>query len=78
MATGTAGRRGHAPDGRLGLGGDDHEVAQQPGEAVAPDEPLLEISTDKVDTEVPSPGAGVVQEILVHEGETVEVGTRSP
>ena len=49
---------------------------KQPGEAVAQDEPLLEISTDKVDTEVPSPGAGVVQEILVQEGETVEVGTR--
>ena len=39
------------------------------------DEALLEISTDKVDTEVPSPGAGVVAKILVHEGETVEVGT---
>jgi 2-oxoglutarate dehydrogenase E2 component (dihydrolipoamide succinyltransferase) len=49
---------------------------KQPGEAVAQDEPLLEISTDKVDTEVPSPGAGVLQEILVQEGETVEVGTR--
>src|SRR6185436_17705977 len=49
---------------------------KQPGEAVAQDEPLLEISTDKVDTEVPSPGAGVLQEILVQEGETVDVGTR--
>ncbi len=49
---------------------------KQPGETIALDEPLLEISTDKVDTEVPSPGAGVVQEILVQEGETVEVGTR--
>jgi pyruvate dehydrogenase E2 component (dihydrolipoamide acetyltransferase) len=48
---------------------------KQPGEAVARDEPLLEISTDKVDTEVPSPGEGVVAEIRVHEGETVEVGT---
>lgn len=45
------------------------------GEAVAPDEPLLEISTDKVDTEVPSPAAGVLAEILVQEGETVDVGT---
>ena len=45
------------------------------GERVEADEPLLEISTDKVDTEVPSPGAGVLSEILVHEGETVEVGT---
>ena len=49
---------------------------KQPGDTVAQDEPLLEISTDKVDTEVPSPGAGVVQQILVQEGETVEVGTR--
>jgi len=49
---------------------------KQPGEQIEQDEPLLEISTDKVDTEVPSPGAGVLQEILVQEGETVEVGTR--
>src|SRR3981081_394755 len=45
------------------------------GDTVAADEALLEISTDKVDTEVPSPGAGVLTEILVQEGETVEVGT---
>jgi pyruvate/2-oxoglutarate dehydrogenase complex dihydrolipoamide acyltransferase (E2) component len=48
---------------------------KQPGETVELDEPLLEISTDKVDTEVPSPGEGVVTEIRVQEGETVEVGT---
>ena len=48
---------------------------KQEGEQVEADEPLLEISTDKVDTEVPSPGTGVVQQILVQEGETVEVGT---
>jgi 2-oxoglutarate dehydrogenase E2 component (dihydrolipoamide succinyltransferase) len=48
---------------------------KQPGESIALDEPLLEISTDKVDTEVPSPGEGVVGEIRVQEGETVEVGT---
>ena len=48
---------------------------KQPGEPIALDEPLLEISTDKVDTEVPSPGEGVVAQILVQEGETVEVGT---
>jgi 2-oxoglutarate dehydrogenase dihydrolipoamide succinyltransferase (E2 component) len=48
---------------------------KQLGEPVAMDEPLLEISTDKVDTEVPSPGEGVVTEIRVQEGETVEVGT---
>src|SRR3954453_5714468 len=46
------------------------------GEHVDADEPLLEISTDKVDTEVPSPGTGTVTQILVQEGETVEVGTR--
>src|SRR5439155_23395243 len=46
------------------------------GEAIEADEPLLEISTDKVDTEVPSPGTGVVQKILVQEGETVDVGTK--
>ncbi len=48
---------------------------KQVGDEVAADEALLEISTDKVDTEVPSPGSGVVSEILVPEGETVEVGT---
>ncbi len=48
---------------------------KQPGEPVARDEPLLEISTDKVDTEVPSPGEGVLAEIIVPEGQTVEVGT---
>jgi 2-oxoglutarate dehydrogenase E2 component (dihydrolipoamide succinyltransferase) len=49
---------------------------KQVGDTIEADEPLLEISTDKVDTEVPSPGSGVVQEILVQEGETVDVGTR--
>jgi pyruvate dehydrogenase E2 component (dihydrolipoamide acetyltransferase) len=46
------------------------------GDTVARDEPLFEVSTDKVDTEVPSPLSGVLQEILVAEGDTVEVGTR--
>src|SRR5690606_14024494 len=45
------------------------------GDTVEVDEPLLEVSTDKVDTEVPSPVAGTVQQILVQEDETVEVGT---
>jgi 2-oxoglutarate dehydrogenase E2 component (dihydrolipoamide succinyltransferase) len=49
---------------------------KQEGEEIQADEPLLEISTDKVDTEVPSPGSGVVSQILVQEGETVEVGTK--
>jgi len=48
---------------------------KQEGEPIAADESLLEISTDKVDTDVPSPGEGVVARILVQEGETVEVGT---
>jgi pyruvate dehydrogenase E2 component (dihydrolipoamide acetyltransferase) len=46
------------------------------GDAIEADEALLEISTDKVDTEVPSPGSGIVQKILVQEGETVDVGTK--
>jgi pyruvate dehydrogenase E2 component (dihydrolipoamide acetyltransferase) len=45
------------------------------GDTVEADEPLLEISTDKVDVEVPSPGVGVLSEILVQEGATVDVGT---
>lgn len=45
------------------------------GESVAADEPLFEVSTDKVDTEVPSPIAGVLTEIRVQEGDTVAVGT---
>ena len=45
------------------------------GDVVERDEPILEISTDKVDAEIPSPSAGALVEILVAEGETVEVGT---
>jgi 2-oxoglutarate dehydrogenase E2 component (dihydrolipoamide succinyltransferase) len=48
---------------------------KQVGDTVALDEPLVEVSTDKVDSEVPSPVAGVVSEILVQEGDTVDVGT---
>jgi pyruvate dehydrogenase E2 component (dihydrolipoamide acetyltransferase) len=48
---------------------------KQEGETIERDEPLFEISTDKVDTEVPSPISGVVTKILVAEGETVPVGT---
>jgi 2-oxoglutarate dehydrogenase E2 component (dihydrolipoamide succinyltransferase) len=46
------------------------------GDSVERDEPLFEVSTDKVDSEVPSPAAGVLTEILVPEGETVEVGVK--
>jgi pyruvate dehydrogenase E2 component (dihydrolipoyllysine-residue acetyltransferase) len=49
---------------------------KQGGEQIEADEALLEISTDKVDTEVPSPASGIVTQILVQEGETVEVGTK--
>ncbi|MGH9212071.1 MAG: dihydrolipoamide acetyltransferase family protein [Acidimicrobiales bacterium] len=47
---------------------------KQVGDQVAEDEPLFEVSTDKVDSEVPSPVSGVISEILVPEGETVDVG----
>ena len=46
------------------------------GDQVERDEPLFEVSTDKVDSEVPSPAAGVLSEILVPEGATVEVGVK--
>ncbi|WP_026454860.1 biotin/lipoyl-containing protein, partial [Saccharomonospora iraqiensis] len=49
---------------------------KQEGDSVEVDEPLLEISTDKVDTEVPSPVAGTVQQIVAREDETVEVGSQ--
>ena len=45
------------------------------GESVKRDEPIFEISTDKVDAEIPAPGAGVLSEILVQEGQTVAVQT---
>ena len=47
---------------------------KQVGDRVEADEPLLEVSTDKVDTEIPSPTAGVLLEIKAAEDETVEVG----
>src|SRR5690242_15960955 len=45
------------------------------GEKVQRDEPLFEISTDKIDTEIPSPASGVLQDILVKEGQTVQINT---
>lgn len=51
------------------------EWRKKPGERIEQDETLLEIGTDKVDTDVPSPAGGIVAEILVAEGETVDVGT---
>ncbi|MBX6388283.1 MAG: dihydrolipoamide succinyltransferase, partial [Frankia sp.] len=47
---------------------------KQEGERVEADEPLLEVSTDKVDTEIPAPASGVLKSIKVAEDETVEVG----
>src|ERR1700746_1303722 len=47
---------------------------KQEGDTVELDEPLLEVSTDKVDTEIPSPVAGVLTKIVAHEDDTVEVG----
>ena len=48
---------------------------KKPGERVERDEPLFEISTDKVDTEIPSPAAGLLAEVLVEEGKTVAINT---
>ncbi|HZS56583.1 MAG TPA: 2-oxoglutarate dehydrogenase, E2 component, dihydrolipoamide succinyltransferase [Bryobacteraceae bacterium] len=48
---------------------------KKPGENVERDEPLFEISTDKVDTEIPSPAAGVLSEVLVQEGTTVAINS---
>ncbi len=48
---------------------------KQKGEKVERDEPLFEISTDKIDSEIPAPASGVVQDILVKEGETVQINT---
>ncbi len=48
---------------------------KEPGDTVERDEPILEISTDKVDAEIPAPAAGTLVDIQVEEGETVEVGT---
>src|SRR5215472_11629340 len=45
------------------------------GERVERDEPLFEISTDKVDTEIPSPAAGTLSEVIVEEGKTVGINT---
>src|ERR1700687_4401580 len=47
---------------------------KQEGDTVELDEPLLEVSTDKVDTEIPSPAAGVLTKIVAREDDTVEVG----
>src|SRR5262249_34608175 len=48
---------------------------KKPGDHVDRDEPLFEISTDKVDTEIPAPAAGVLKEVLVEEGKTVAIST---
>src|SRR5438270_5704409 len=45
------------------------------GDKIQRDEPLFEISTDKIDTEIPSPASGVLQDVLVKEGQTVQINT---
>src|ERR1700751_3811983 len=52
-----------------------HKCLKRPGDKVQRDEPLFEISTDKVDAEIPAPASGVLQEIKVAEGNTVQVNT---
>ena len=48
---------------------------KKPGDTVKRDEPLFEISTDKIDSEIPAPASGTLQKILVQEGQTVEINT---
>ncbi|HCW45128.1 MAG TPA: 2-oxoglutarate dehydrogenase, partial [Planctomycetes bacterium] len=48
---------------------------KKPGDVIKRDEPLFEISTDKVDAEVPAPADGILEKIIVEEGVTVEVNT---
>src|SRR5215216_3669022 len=51
------------------------EWKKQPGDQVHADEPLVEISTDKVETEIPAPASGRLKDVLVEPGQTVDVGT---
>ena len=68
-------RRDDAADGRVGGRGHDRRLAKRVGDWVEADETIVEISTDKVETEIPSPASGRVAEILVEAGATVDVGT---
>src|SRR5438552_18496296 len=76
MATGTAIDVVMPEMGVSGSEGTVTKWLKNEGDPVEADESLLEISTDKVDTEVPSPGTGVLAQILVQEGQTVDVGTK--
>ncbi len=51
---------------------------KKPGDAIKRDEPLFEISTDKVDAEIPAPASGILPEILVQEGQTGAINTVVP
>ena len=75
MATGTQIDVVMPQMGGVRLRGDDHEAAQVGGRDDRRRRAAARDPTDKVDTEVPSPGEGVVAKIMVQEGETVEVGT---
>ena len=66
----------HPALGESVTAGTDTRWLKEVGEEVAEDEPLLEVSTDKVDTEIPAPVAGVLLEIVVGEDETAEVGAK--
>ena len=61
--------------GETGGEGTVNEWFKQVGDAVAEGEPLLEIGTDKVDTEIPAPASGILSEIRVPQGQTVPVAT---
>ena len=70
----TVDRDRDARDGRVGLRGHDPRVGQGRRRRVAEDETIVEISTDKVDAEVPAPASGTLTEILAEAGDTVTVG----
>jgi 2-oxoglutarate dehydrogenase E2 component (dihydrolipoamide succinyltransferase) len=62
-------------DGRKYFEGTLTKWLKKPGDKVERDEALFEISTDKIDSEIPSPASGILQEVLVKEGQTVQINT---
>ena len=63
-----------ASAGGIGRRGHDRQAAERPGDRVERDEPLVEMMTDKVNAEIPSPVAGVIEQVVVQEGDVVPVG----